>query len=120
MKERNKALDAGLNILDIVGKLVLIVVMAFPFFWMISTALKTLGETLLYPPSLLPESPQWSNFAEVFKTIPVGLNGLILKYDIKWGEMAAGTIMSLVPTMCLFAFAQKYMIEGLTAGSVKG
>ncbi len=55
-----------------------------------------------------------------FKTIPVGLNGLILKYDIKWGEMAAGTIMSLVPTMCLFAFAQKYMIEGLTAGSVKG
>ena len=37
-----------------------------------------------------------------FKTIPVGLNGLILKYDIKWGEMAAGTIMSLVPTMCLF------------------
>jgi len=55
-----------------------------------------------------------------FKTIPVGLNGLILKYDIKWGEMAAGTIMSLVPTMCLFAFAQKYMVEGLTAGSVKG
>ncbi len=73
MKERNKVLDGGLNILDIVGKLVLIVVMAFPFFWMISTALKTLGETLLYPPSLLPESPQWSNFAEVFKTIPVGL-----------------------------------------------
>lgn len=57
---------------------------------------------------------------DAFKTIPVGLNGLILKYDIKWGEMAAGTIMSLVPTMCLFAFAQKYMIEGLTAGSVKG
>lgn len=55
-----------------------------------------------------------------YKTIPVGLNGLILKYDIKWGEMAAGTIMSLVPTMCLFAFAQKYMIEGLTAGAVKG
>ncbi len=81
MKERNKALDAGLNILDIVGKLVLIVVMAFPFFWMISTALKTLGETLLYPPSLLPESPQWSNFAEVFKTIPVGqylINSLIV------------------------------------------
>ena len=43
-----------------------------------------------------------------------------VKYDIKWGEMAAGTIMSLIPTMCLFAFAQKYMIEGLTAGAVKG
>ncbi len=55
-----------------------------------------------------------------YKTIPVGLNALILKYDIKWGEMAAGTIMALVPTICLFAFAQKYMIEGLTTGSVKG
>lgn len=55
-----------------------------------------------------------------YKTIPVGLNALILKYDIKWGEMAAGTIMSLIPTMCLFTLAQKYMIEGLTAGSIKG
>jgi len=55
-----------------------------------------------------------------YKTIPVGLNALILKYDIRWGEMAAGTVMSLIPTMILFAFAQKYMIEGLTAGSVKG
>ena len=54
------------------------------------------------------------------KTIPVGLNGLILKYDIKWGEMAAGTILALIPTIILFAFAQKYMIEGLTAGSVTG
>lgn len=54
------------------------------------------------------------------KTIPVGLNGLILKYDIKWGEMAAGTVMALVPTIFLFSIAQKYMIEGLTAGSVKG
>lgn len=55
-----------------------------------------------------------------YKTIPVGLNALILKYDIKWGEMAAGTILSLIPTMCLFAIAQKYMVEGLTAGAVKG
>ena len=55
-----------------------------------------------------------------FKTITVGLNSLILKYNIKWGEMAAGTVLALVPTMVLFAFAQKYMIEGLTAGSVKG
>lgn len=54
------------------------------------------------------------------KTIPVGLNGLILKYDIKWGEMAAGVILALIPTIILFSFAQKYMIEGLTAGSVKG
>lgn len=55
-----------------------------------------------------------------FKTIPVGLNALILKYDIKWGEMSAGAIMALVPTIILFSFAQKYMVEGLSAGAVKG
>ena len=55
-----------------------------------------------------------------FKTIPVGLNALILKYDIKWGEMSAGAIMALIPTIILFSFAQKYMVEGLSAGAVKG
>ena len=57
---------------------------------------------------------------DAYKTIPVGLNALILKYDIKWGEMAAGTIMALIPTIFLFSFAQKYMVEGLSAGAVKG
>lgn len=55
-----------------------------------------------------------------FRTIPVALNALILKYDIKWGEMSAGVVMSILPTMILFSFAQKYMAGGLTAGAVKG
>lgn len=71
MKERNKTLEAGLNGLDLLGKVVLIVVMAFPFFWMISTALQTLQETLSVPLTILPASPQWVNFVEVFKTIDV-------------------------------------------------
>ncbi|MBQ3425317.1 MAG: carbohydrate ABC transporter permease [Clostridia bacterium] len=57
---------------------------------------------------------------EKYKTITVGLNSLILKYDVKWGEMAAGSILAVVPTIILFAFAQKYMVEGLSAGAVKG
>ena len=73
MKERNKTLDAGLRGLDCVGKLLLILIMAFPFFWMISTAFKTLAETLAFPPTMLPESLQWVNFTDVFKTISVGV-----------------------------------------------
>ena len=71
MKERNKVLDGVLNFLDIAGKIILIVIMAFPFFWMISTSLKTLHETVLVPPSLLPASPQWENYPKVFNTINV-------------------------------------------------
>lgn len=55
-----------------------------------------------------------------YRTIPVALNSLILKYDIKWGEMSAGVVMSILPTIVLFSFCQKYMAEGLTAGAVKG
>ena len=33
---------------------------------------------------------------------------------------AAGTVIAIVPTMILFAFIQKYMASGLTAGAVKG
>ena len=85
MKERNKTLDASLNVLDIIGKLVLIVVMAFPFFWMISTAFKTLQETTMFPPGLLPASLRWENFATVFKTISVDrylVNSLIVCISI--------------------------------------
>ncbi len=57
---------------------------------------------------------------DAYRTIPVALNSLILKYDIKWGEMAAGTIVAILPTMAMFTFAQKYMAAGLTAGAVKG
>ena len=85
MKERNKTLDASLNVLDIIGKLVLIVVMAFPFFWMISTAFKTLQETTKFPPGLLPSGLRWENFATVFKTISVDkylVNSLIVCISI--------------------------------------
>ena len=71
MKERNKTLEKFLSGLDIFGKCFLIFIMAFPFFWMISTALQTLQETIAVPITILPESPQWVNFSTVFKTINV-------------------------------------------------
>lgn len=54
------------------------------------------------------------------KTLPVALNGFILKFDIEWGQLSAGTVISILPTMALFGFTQKYMASGLTAGAVKG
>ncbi|RKX82782.1 MAG: carbohydrate ABC transporter permease [Spirochaetes bacterium] len=52
-------------------------------------------------------------------TIPVGLKSLIGKYDVKWGVLMAGGFCALLPTAIMFAFMQKYVVEGLTAGAVK-
>lgn len=54
------------------------------------------------------------------KTLPVALNGFILKFDIAWGQLSAGTVIAILPTMVVFGFIQKYMAAGLTAGAVKG
>jgi len=52
-------------------------------------------------------------------TIPVGLKTLIGKYNVEWGLMCAGGVMALLPTAVMFAFMQKYVVEGLTSGAVK-
>jgi multiple sugar transport system permease protein len=57
---------------------------------------------------------------ESVKTIPVAMNAFIKKFDIEWGAMSAATVLSVIPTMVLFAFCQKYLVEGLTQGAVKG
>ncbi len=45
--------------------------MVFPFLWMASTSLKTLGEAFEYPPRFLPASPQWSNYSRLAEAIPM-------------------------------------------------
>jgi len=53
------------------------------------------------------------------KTVPAALNGFISSYNIDWGSMSAAAVLSIIPTMILFAFASRYIVEGLTAGAVK-
>jgi multiple sugar transport system permease protein len=54
------------------------------------------------------------------RTLPVSLTALIGEYDIRWDIISAGAIMSLVPIVILFLFAQKQLVSGMVAGSVKG
>jgi sn-glycerol 3-phosphate transport system permease protein len=73
MKEKNKTLEMFLTVLDALGKLFIVLIMAFPFFWMISASFQTLAETLTVPPTLIPGQINLDNFREVFKTINVWL-----------------------------------------------
>ncbi|SDM77967.1 multiple sugar transport system permease protein [Cryobacterium flavum] len=54
------------------------------------------------------------------KTIPTALNGFISSFNIDWGSMSAAAVLTIIPTMVLFAFASRYIVQGLTAGAVKG
>ncbi len=55
------------------------------------------------------------------RTIAVGLQGFIGgQYSQNWGPFAAGSIIASVPIVIIFLSLQKYIISGLTAGSVKG
>lgn len=58
--------------------------------------------------------------SEAKKTIPVGLSYYVGQFSVNWGEMSAGGILALLPSAALFAFAQKYIVEGMTSGAVKG
>lgn len=58
--------------------------------------------------------------SESTKTVPVGLSSFVQKFDINWGQMSAAGILSLIPVVIMFAFAQKYIVSGLTEGAVKG
>lgn len=53
-------------------------------------------------------------------TVPVALNSFISKAGISWGVMSAGIVVALVPTMIVFGFGQRYIVAGLTQGSIKG
>jgi arabinogalactan oligomer/maltooligosaccharide transport system permease protein len=54
-------------------------------------------------------------------TLPVGMRGFIdQQYGQRWGPFAAGALLAALPVAALFLFLQKYIISGLTAGSVKG
>ena len=54
-------------------------------------------------------------------TLPVGMQGFISQqYGQRWGPFAAGSLMAMLPVTLLFLFLQRWIVSGLTAGSVKG
>lgn len=54
------------------------------------------------------------------KTLPVGMVGFRDAFSINYAQMSAGIVYSVVPVMVIYAILQEKIIEGLTAGGVKG
>jgi len=75
------------------------ILMMMPFLWMVSTALKGPTEIVVWPPSLIPESPTLANFEQVFTTAPFGrwlLNSLVLAVTSTVAILATSAIAGYV------------------------
>ena len=80
----------------------LVLVFFFPFFWMAASSLKTLGETMQFPPSLLPADPQWQNYQSAWTSIPFG------KYLVNSCIVTASVLVlqALTVVPAAYAFSQ--------------
>lgn len=68
----------------------------------------------------------WSEFsialnltAKDTMTVPVAIAAYAGQYEIQHGEMAAASVLSAVPAIVLMFLGQRFIVSGLTAGSVK-
>lgn len=53
-------------------------------------------------------------------TVPVGLSYLLGEFGSDFGALAAGGVIAIVPVVVLFAYVQRFLVQGLSAGAVKG
>ncbi len=54
------------------------------------------------------------------RTIPVGIANFVQEFNIRYGEMAAGSFVAMIPALILVLLAQRHIIKGLTVGAIKG
>ena len=53
-------------------------------------------------------------------TLPVGLSMMKGEFTVNYGGLAAGTVVALIPVLLIFCYIQKYLVQGLASGAVKG
>ena len=53
-------------------------------------------------------------------TVPVGLGYMLGEFSVDFGALAAGGVVAAIPVVLVFAYVQKFLVQGLSAGAVKG
>ena len=58
--------------------------------------------------------------SESLRTLPIGLQSMVVGDILPWGELMAASLLTAVPVAVLYIYAQRFLAEGLTVGGVKG
>ena len=56
---------------------------------------------------------------ETLQTLPLALAGLQGQYTTQWDVVMAGSVVSILPMLALYLFAQKYVIQGVASSGIK-
>jgi multiple sugar transport system permease protein len=97
----------------------------FTAFWRITLPL---AMPALLAVTLFAFTNAWNEFlfafifltSEKLITLPVGLQKLVFADLYPYGQLMAASLLMSIPVVCMYTLAQRFLVEGLTAGSVKG
>lgn len=89
----------------------------FPLLKPITTTIAILNLLWIWNDYLLPSLVLHKTAVQ---TIPIGINKFFDLYDQQWDKALSVLLMSIVPIVVVFLILQKYFIEGITSGAVKG
>ncbi|ANY66533.1 ABC transporter permease [Paenibacillus sp. BIHB 4019] len=106
--------QAGLALRHI-SLLAIALAMAFPFYWMMTSALKTNDEIWQFPPTLWPELPLWSNYVEAWLAAPFG------QYIANSVIVAGAIVLLQIINSAMMAYAlthMKFRLKGFLTGII--
>ena len=66
----------------------------------------------IFAKTLLTGSDKW--------TVPIGLTSFVQEYTMRWDEVMAAALTFVVPVILLFIVLERYLVQGLGSGGVKG
>lgn len=78
--------------------------------------------------SLLAFTNAWNEFlfafvfinSESLRTLPIGLQSMVVGDILPWGKLMAASLLMAIPVVVVYTYAQRFLVEGLTVGGVKG
>ena len=96
-------------------------IFGFPFFWTVTTSLKTAPELGVFPPLIFPSVPQWGNYVRVFNLFryPIGrwfLNTVYVVFTGTLGTMLSSTLVAY--GFARFRFRGKDLLFMITLGTM--